>query len=171
MIKIIVKRFIPDYNNVADESVRESYAVVSGILGIICNISLFIAKLIIGLATSSIAILSDAFNNFSDLGSSLVVIFGVKLSNHPADTEHPHGHGRFEYIGALVVAFIIFAVGLQLLRTSVGKILQPEVPQLNPWLLVILIGSVLVKVWMFSYNRYIAKLINSSINQAMPMIY
>lgn len=166
LIQLIIRRFINDYKNVTDKKVRESYAVLSGLLGIICNLSLFILKLIIGLTINSIAVLSDAFNNLSDLGSSLITIFGVKLSNQPPDREHPHGHGRIEYIGALVIAFIIFAVGLQLFRGSFTKILHPETPESNPILMVILLSSIAVKLWMFSYNRYIGGVINSSINHA-----
>lgn len=166
MIQLIIRRFISDYTNVTKEKVRESYAVLSGLLGIICNLILFILKLIIGLTINSIAVLSDAFNNLSDLGSSLITIFGVKLSNQPPDSRHPHGHGRIEYIGALVIAFIIFAAGLQLFRGSFTKILHPEAPKFNLILMVILLSSIAVKLWMFSYNRYIGRVINSSINHA-----
>ena len=111
MIKLIIKRFIKDYDNVDDKNVREAYGVLSGVLGIICNLVLFILKLSIGIFVNSIAIISDAFNNLSDIGSSVVTIFGAKLSNRPPDETHPHGHGRYEYIASLVVSFLIFAVG------------------------------------------------------------
>ena len=166
MIKIIIKKFIRNYENVNDKFVRESYGVLAGVLGIICNLSLFLLKLFIGLSINSIAVITDAFNNFTDLGSSLISIIGAKLSNRPPDREHPYGHGRFEYIGALVVSFIIFSVGLQLLRSAFDKIINPEKVLLSPILIVILALSVLVKLWMFSYNKYIGKVINSSINKA-----
>lgn len=166
MIKIIIKKFIKDYQNVNDKFVRESYGVLSGVLGIICNMSLFILKLIIGLSINSIAVITDAFNNFTDLGSSLISIIGAKLSNRPPDSEHPYGHGRFEYIGALVVSFIIFSVGFQLLKSAFDKIINPEKVLLSPISIIILILSVTVKLWMFSYNNYIGKAINSSINKA-----
>jgi len=127
---------------------------------------LFIVKITVGLVMNSIAVISDAFNNLSDLGSSLVGILGVKLSNRPPDEEHPHGHGRYEYISSLVVSFIIFGVGLELLRNSFWKIIKPEEVTLSTISILLLVISVAVKLWMFSYNRYIGKIINSGINKA-----
>jgi len=166
LIKLIIKWFIKDYRNVTDKKVRESYGVLSGVIGIVCNIFLFMLKMTTGLFINSIAVISDAFNNLSDMGSSLVAILGVKLSNRPPDDEHPHGHGRYEYISSLVVSFIIFAVGLELLRNSFGKIMKPEEVTFNTISILILIISILIKLWMFSYNRYIGKTINSGINKA-----
>lgn len=166
MIKYIIRKWIKDYQNVSDCKVREAYLVLSGTLGILCNLLLFVTKLAIGLYINSIAVISDAFNNMTDLGSSLVSILGAKLANRPADEDHPYGHGRFEYIAALVVAFIIFSVGFQLLRSSYDKLLNPEKVTFSAAILIILILSVLVKLWMFSYNSYIATAINSSINKA-----
>ena len=167
MIKLIIKAFIKDYQNFTDTSVRESYGVLAGVLGIICNLLLFAVKLAIGLSINSIGVISDAFNNLTDSGSSVVSIIGVKLSNRPPDREHPYGHGRLEYIASLVISFIILSVGLQLLITSSNKVLSPEVVLFNPVLLVLLSLSVLVKAWMYSYNSYISKAINSSINRAV----
>lgn len=166
MIKLIIKKFIRDYDNINDKYVRESYGVLAGILGIICNLILFILKLIIGLYMNSIAVISDSFNNISDLGSSVVTILGAKLSNRPSDEGHPHGHGRYEYIASLIVSFIIFGFGLESLRTSTGKIIQPEVLEFNLNLIVILLLSIVIKLWMFSYNRYIGKKIRSSVSKA-----
>lgn len=166
MIKIIIKKYIKNYQNVNDKFVRESYGLLAGILGIICNLFLFVIKLFIGIFINSIAVISDAFNNLTDLGSTVISIIGVKLSNRPADNEHPYGHGRFEYISSLVVSFIIFAVGFQLLKSSFGKIINPEKVLFSPISIAILILSVSVKLWMFSYNKYISKAINSSINKA-----
>lgn len=166
MIKVIIKWLIKDYENVTDKKVRESYGVLSGVVGIICNMLLFILKITTGLLINSIAVISDAFNNLSDLGSSLITILGVKLSNRPPDREHPHGHGRYEYISSLVVSFIIFAVGLELLRSSFGKIIKPEEVTFSTISILVLTASVIVKLWMFSYNRYIGKKINSGINKA-----
>ena len=167
MIKLIIKKFIKNYEKIDDKKVREDYAVLSGILGIICNLFLFILKLIIGLIINSIAVISDAFNNLTDLGTSVVTIFGAKLSNLPPDDEHPYGHGRFEYIASLVVSFIIFAVGLALLRSSFYKIINPEDIEFNWTSIIILLVSIAIKLWMFLYNRYIGEIINSSINRAI----
>ena len=166
MIKFLVKHFISDYEQVTKKEVREHYGVLAGILGIICNIFLFAVKLVIGFLMNSIAIISDAFNNLSDMGSSVVTIIGLKMSNLKADKEHPFGHGRIEYISSLVVSFIIMLVGFELLKSSADKIINPEKTELNLVLIIILILSVLVKVWMFSYNRYIGNKINSGVIKA-----
>lgn len=166
MINIIIKKFIKNYENIDDRFVRESYGVLAGILGIICNLFLFILKLSIGLFINSIAVISDAFNNLTDLGSSLISIISAKFSNRPPDTEHPYGHGRFEYISSLAVSFIILSVGLQLLHSSFKKIFNPEKVLFSPISIIILTLSVSIKLWMFSYNKYIGKTINSSINKA-----
>ncbi|HOC08645.1 MAG TPA: cation diffusion facilitator family transporter [Bacillota bacterium] len=167
LIRAIIKAFIKNHRDTADASVREAYGVLSGVLGILCNLVLFITKLAVGLFIDSIAVVSDAFNNLSDLGSSLVTVFGAKLSSRPPDKEHPHGHGRFEYVASLAVAFIIFGVGLQILRSSVEKIIAPKAVLFNPLSLGLLVGSILIKVWMYSYNKYIGRVINSGVNRAV----
>lgn len=166
MIQLLIRRFIPNWEQVTDKKVREQYGVLGGILGIICNVFLFAVKLSIGSVMNSIAIISDAFNNLSDMGSSLVTVIGVKMSNRHADKEHPFGHGRIEYISALIVSFLIMMVGVELLKGSADKILHPQKPELSALLMVILSLSVLVKVWMFSYNRYIGRKINSAVISA-----
>jgi cation diffusion facilitator family transporter len=166
LIKIIIEKCIKNSHEVENPTVREQYISLSGYMGIIANVILFTVKLAIGLMINSIAVISDAFNNMSDISSSAISIVSAKISNQPPDGTHPHGHGRFEYIGSLVVAFIIFSVGFQLLRKSYEKLLNPEIIRFSPIILGILILSVLVKLWMFSYNRYISKTIKSSINKA-----
>ena len=166
MIKFLIRKFIKDYERVSDKNVREKYGVLSGVLGIICNLILFILKLSIGLIMNSIAVVSDAFNNITDLGSSVVTIFGAKLSTQPPDEGHPHGHGRYEYIASLTVSFIIFGVGLETLRTSIEKIINPEPIEFNVLSGTILTFSILLKLWMCSYNKYIGEKIDSSVNKA-----
>ncbi len=166
MIKLLIKKFIPDYENVTDKKVRENYTVMAGVLGIICNFLLFCVKVLIGTMVNSIAIISDGFNNLSDMGSSLVGIIGAKLSNLRPDKEHPFGHGRLEYIASLIVSLIIILVGFELFKTSGQKMFSSEKVSFNPVLIAILVLSVFVKVWMFSYNRYMGKKINSTILEA-----
>ncbi|MBE0451739.1 MAG: cation transporter [Clostridia bacterium] len=166
MIRFLIKKFVKDYKNTEEKSVRESYGVLSGVLGIICNLFLFGVKLTIGLIMNSIAITSDAFNNLSDTGSSIITILGAKLSNRVPDEEHPFGHGRFEYISSLIIAFIIILVGFELLKSSFDKILNPEKVEFNWILILILSMSILIKVWMYFYNRYIGNAIGSKVNQA-----
>lgn len=166
MIKLIIKRFIPQYENTANKQVREAYGILAGVLGIICNLLLFILKLLLGIFMNSIAVISDAFNNLSDCGSSVIAIIAAKMSNRPPDPEHPFGHGRIEYISSLIVSFIIFMVGIELLKSSFDKIIHPE-EVIFSWIsLIILVLSVALKIWMYSYNRYIGKAINSGINKA-----
>lgn len=164
MTNFLIKHFIKDYKDIENPCVRDSYIIFSGTLGLIINIFLFVLKLIIGLIMGSIAITSDAFNNLSDCLTSLVAIFGSKLSSKPADEEHPHGHGRFEYIASLVVAIIIIFVGAELLRTSVVRIFKPEEVDFKISLILILVASLLLKVYMYIYNKEIGEKINSTIN-------
>lgn len=166
MIKFLIKTFIKDYENTGDSIVREKYTMLSGILGIICNAFLFGLKIIIGTISGSIAITSDAFNNLSDMGTSLVSIFSAKLGNKHADRDHPYGHGKIEYVASLIVSLVILLVGFELLKSSVTGIFKPEPVKMTIPLIIILTLSILVKVWMFFYNRYLAKKTNSSLLEA-----
>lgn len=163
MIRLIVSKVIRDAENTQDKHVRERYGVLSGALGVLCNTLLFLTKLIIGVLMNSIAIISDAFNNFSDMGSSLVSIIGAKMSNKRPDKEHPFGHGRIEYISSFIISFLIMTVGLELAKSSVDKILHPQPVEFSWALTGILTLSILIKVWMFSYNRYLGRKINSTV--------
>ncbi len=122
---------------------------------------MFIIKLISGLALNSVAVIGDAFNNLSDMGSSVVSIISAKLSGKAPDKDHPFGHGRIEYIASLIISFLIMMVGVELLKSSVNKIFNPEEIVFDLTAIIILALSVLVKFWMFSYNRYIGKKVNS----------
>lgn len=166
MIQILLKRLIPDQEHMEEKQIREKVGVLSGVLGICCNLLLFGVKLAVGMVMNSIAVVSDAFNNLSDSGSSVVSIISAKMSNRRPDREHPYGHGRIEYISALIVSFLIMLVGLELLKGSFDKVLHPQGISFS-WLSVgVLLGSVAVKLWMFSYNRYLGKLIGSSVLKA-----
>ncbi|MBE7057330.1 MAG: cation transporter [Ruminococcaceae bacterium] len=166
MIKLLLRFFVKNHENTTDKNVREKYGVLGGILGIICNLFLFGLKLVIGSVMGSMAITSDAFNNLSDTGSSIVSILGAKISNKKPDKDHPFGHGRFEYISSLVVSFIIMLVGFNLLTDSFEKILHPTELVFNLPALIILVLSMSVKVWMYSYNLYLSKKIDSGVLMA-----
>jgi len=166
LTKLLLRKFIGENADTGNTEVRTKYSVFAGILGIICNLFLFAVKLGVGAAMSSIAIISDAFNNLSDTGSSAVAIIGAKLSAKKPDKEHPFGHGRIEYVSSLIVSFLIMLVGFELLKTSVSKIFNPQQVQLNTILVIILCISIPVKLWMYSYNRYIGRLTNSGILMA-----
>jgi len=166
MIRLLTRLFIKNSGDVKNPAVRAQYGVLGGVLGIILNMILFVIKLIIGSAISSIAIVSDAFNNLSDIGSSAVTLIGAKLSNQRPDKEHPFGHGRIEYICSLIVAFIIVSVGLELVKSSFGKIVNPVLPIYNPIMLMILALSVLMKLWMFFATRFLGTRIDSDVLKA-----
>lgn len=161
LIKLLCKYFIKDYQNVKNPSVRTAYGIFGGILGIVCNIILFILKTLIGSYIGSIAIISDAFNNLSDIGSSTVTLIGAKLSNQRPDKEHPFGHGRIEYICSLIVSFIIISVGIELVQSSFHKILSPVAPTYDIIILGILAISILLKLWMFFAMRFLGNCIDS----------
>ncbi|HBM46785.1 MAG TPA: cation-efflux pump [Lachnoclostridium sp.] len=166
MINFLVKRFIKDYENVENAKVRTAYGMLASILGICCNLFLFSSKLFAGFLVNSISVMADAFNNLSDAASSIIGFVGVRMAEKPADEEHPFGHGRMEYIAAFVVAFLVVQVGFSLLKTAVEKILHPETLSFSLFSVGILVFSVLVKLWMASYNRKLGKKINSTVMMA-----
>ncbi|MBR4343622.1 MAG: cation transporter [Lachnospiraceae bacterium] len=157
MTGLLEKIFIKDKND------RASYGVLAGIVGIICNVLLFTGKLIIGLFTNSSAVITDSFNNLSDAASSIISLVGAKLAAKPADKEHPFGHGRYEYIVALVVSFLILEVAFSCFKSSIEKIANPEPLNITLVSLIILIVSVLVKVWLSLFNHRLGKKINSKV--------
>ena len=163
MIRFLLKAFFKKPGDLKSPEVRTKYSVFTGVLGIICNLFLFAVKLMVGTVMSSIAIISDAVNNLSDSGTSVVTIIGAKLSSKKPDKKHPFGHGRVEYISSLIVSFMIMLVGFELLKTSVMKIFVPQPITLNPVLTAILLVSIPVKLWMYSYNNYVGKMINSGV--------
>ena len=128
----IIRR-IPDYENVKDERVRSAYGKAASLVGIGCNVLLFAGKLFAGLLSGSVAIMADAVNNLSDVSSSLISLLGFKLADRPADAEHPYGHGRFEYLSGMTVAVMILVIGVELLKSSVGKIFAPVRPALSSY--------------------------------------
>ena len=139
------KTFIKDYKNTRDATVRFRYGVTAGIFGIVTNVVLFIMKVVVGIISRSVSVVADAVNNLSDAGSSGVTLIGFKLSNRPADKEHPFGHARYEYITGLVVAFIILIIGGSLLKSSVEKLITPTPIEASVWTAVILGISILLK--------------------------
>ena len=161
LTKLLLKIFIKDYKNAADPMVRRKYISLGSIIGVLCNIVLFLIKFSIGFLAGSVSILADAFNNLTDIGSSIVTLIGYRLSVKPADKEHPFGHGRFEYMSAMLVAIIILLVGFELLKSSVEKIFNPTDLKIELFTIVLLIVSVIIKLWMFLFNRKLGKSINS----------
>ena len=166
MTEFLVKHVVKRYEYVEEVSVRTAYGVLSGVIGIICNIILFVGKGIIGLLMHSVSILADAFNNLSDAGSSIISLIGVKMASKPADEEHPFGHGRIEYISALIVSFLVIQVGLTFFKDSVGKIMHPEQLKFQWISIIVLVLSIGMKLWLGAFNRKLGKRIDSKVLQA-----
>lgn len=162
MTKFLVSIFIKNKDDILNPEVRKAYGTLSGAVGILCNIFLFLIKFIAGLITSSISITADAFNNLSDAGSSIVTLIGFRMAGKPADIDHPYGHGRIEYISGLIIAFAILLMGFELLKTSVDKILHPEAISFSIMSIAILILSILIKLWMTFFNKGLGKKLNAS---------
>ena len=166
MTDFLVRHLVRDHENVQDPAVRERYGVLSGGVGIFLNLLLSLGKFLAGVLTGSIAVTADAFNNLSDAGSSVVTLVGFKLAGQKADDGHPFGHGRIEYLAGLLVSLLILMVGVELGKSSIEKIIHPEDVTFSLVTVVILICSILVKLWMSLFNRKLGKRINSAAMQA-----
>lgn len=163
MTRLLIKLFVKNCNDTKDAAVRRSYGTFASIVGIVFNILLCLVKIIIGTVSSSLSIVADGLNNLSDMGSSVITMIGFKMAGKPADRDHPFGHGRFEYISAIIVAFLIILVGFELLTSSVKSLISGEsAPVYSLWALIALTVSVAVKLWLFFFNRKLGKLIDSS---------
>lgn len=163
MINLLVKRFVLTREGMSSLEIRQKYGVLCGVLGIILNGILFLLKVILGFIAGSMAIITDAFNNLSDMGSSVVMMIGSKLSGKVADREHPYGHGRGEYISALIISFLIIYCGAELLRSSVVKIFSYERAGFNLIPVLLMFITFPIKLWMWHYNKKIGTKINSSV--------
>ena len=162
MIKLLIRFFILNSEQTDAPEVREKYGILSGIVGIFFNILLFSLKFLAGLLSGAISIIADAFNNLSDAGSSIITMIGFRISTQEADSAHPFGHGRSEYIAGLIVSIIILIMAFELIHSSFMKILHPEPVSFTPIVLLILAVSILVKLYMYCYNTYISKKIAST---------
>ena len=149
MIALLSRLLIPDRENTESPRVRKAYGVLCGAVGIFLNVVLFAGKLFAGTLSGSIAVTADAFNNLSDAGSSAVTLLGFQLGGQKADREHPFGHGRIEYLSGLAVALLIMLMGVELAKSSVGKIRHPEPVQSGALVTVILLAAIAVKLYMF----------------------
>ena len=166
MITFLASLFIKDRRNYDSPAVRQAYGVLSGAVGIGLNILLFLGKWIAGTLSGSIAITADAFNNLSDAGSSIITLIGFRLSGQAPDPEHPFGHGRMEDISGLLVSVAILVMGFELIWSSFGKLRDPEPIESSALVLGILLASILVKVYMFYYNRSLSKKLDSAAMKA-----
>jgi len=154
--------FIKDYENTSDNAVRGRYAAFAGVIGVVSNIFLFIIKLIVGMIFNSIAVTADAVNNLTDAGSSIIVLVGFKISRKPADEQHPYGHARVEYITGFLVSVVILLLGFELIKASFYKVLNPDPINFSYLTIIVLIISILVKLWQGLINKNLGRRINST---------
>ena len=161
MTEWLVRLLVKDYRNTAEPAVRTRYGQVAGMVGIVCNVALCLAKGAIGLIAGSVSIVADALNNLSDAASNVVSLLGFKLASRPADPEHPYGHGRYEYLAGLVVAALVLAIGINLVLSSAEKIMEPEPVEFSAALVAVLALSILVKLWMAAFNGNLGRRIDS----------
>lgn len=168
MVTLLTKLFIKN-NDLKDPKVRTRYGTICGALGICLNIFLFVFKYFAGVLSGSIAITADAFNNLSDAGSSIVTLIGFKMADKKPDLEHPFGHGRIEYISGFIVSIVIILMGLELFKSSVSKITNPENIDSSIVIILILVISILVKIYMYLYNKKISKKIDSAAMKATAL--
>ncbi len=157
----LIRLFIKDADNTDAPQVRYAYGKLAGIAGIVCNLLLFIFKVIAGTLSASVAIIADAFNNLSDAGSSVVTLVSFRLSGMPADEEHPFGHGRMEYLSAMAVAVLIVIAGFELAGSAFDKILHPTASHTDLITIIILVAAIAVKLWLAIFNHRIGKRIRS----------
>lgn len=162
MTKLLLRLFVKNREEPANPKVRSAVGVLSSVVGILCNVALFAMKLVVGTISGSVAITADALNNLSDATSSIVTFVGFKLSERPADEDHPYGHARYEYLSGLAVAAMIVVIGFELAKSSLDKILHPTQVLFSLPVCIVLVGSILVKFWMSLFNRYLGKFVNSS---------
>lgn len=169
MFGFLAKKFIKNYGDYKNPEVRDKYGMLSGAVGVFFNILLFAAKLSAGLICGSVSMVADALNNLTDAGSSIITFIGFKLASKPTDREHPFGHGRMEYVTGLIVSMLIFLVGFELIRGSVEKLFSGGAVEFSYPLLIVLVCSILVKLYMFAYNSVTAKKINSAAMRATAL--
>lgn len=161
MGKLLIRLFIKDYQHTEDPKVRERYGKLAGAVGIVSNGLLCAMKILIGLFTHSIAIVADGINNLADASSSIITLVGFRLAAMPEDKDHPYGHARIEYITGLFVSVLIIVIGIQLLRSSVIKVLHPDPLEFNYLTVIVLAAAILIKVWQAVFNIGVGKKINS----------
>lgn len=168
MLNFLIDKFIKSRNFNIEKN-REKLVILTGLMGLSINLIVFLLKIVIGFFSSSVAIISDAINNLSDSMSSLITIVGSKIASKPADKEHPYGHGRTEYIASLIVGIFIILVGFELLKTSIENIFKPKVLDISLYMSLILTISILLKLYMYYYNKKVYKISGSTLNKMISI--
>lgn len=163
MTNILIKKFIKNPED------RTAYGMLGSITGIICNIFLSAMKFIIGTVTHSVAVTADAVNNLSDTASSIISLFSARISSRPADKEHPFGHGRMEYVATLILSIAIINVGIEFFKESLDRIMHPSALTFSTVTFVLLLVSIGVKLWMYFFDKSLAKPLDLSVLNAAAM--
>ncbi len=166
MTNLLLRLFVKNHADTVSPAVRARVGRLSGTVGLLCNLLLFVGKLIIGIVSGSVSITADAMNNLSDASSAIITLLGFKLAEKPADADHPYGHARFEYLSGLAVAALIIVIGVELAKSSIGKILAPTAISFSAPLAAVLMLSIAIKLWLTLFNRKLGKLIGSTALQA-----
>ena len=166
MVTLLSRWFIKNYEEYTNPSVRRAYGILTGAVGILLNVILFLGKYVAGFFSGSVSMMADAFNNLSDAGSSFITLLGFHLAGKEPDPEHPFGHGRIEYVSGLAVSVLIIVMGFELLRTSFHKVLHPQEMEISMVTVFVLLISIAVKIYMSVYNRVYGKRIDSSAMKA-----
>ena len=161
MTNLLLKLFVRDPDP-QKPNTRAAIGKFSGSVGIVCNLLLAVSKLVVGILSGAVSVMADAMNNLSDAASSIVTLIGFRLAEKPADSEHPYGHARFEYLSGLAVAALIIVIGFELAKTSLEKIFSPTAVDVSVPLLIVLVASMVVKLWMSLFNRKLGKMIDST---------
>lgn len=162
MSNLLIKLFVKNYKDTKDNNVRAAYGSLGSVMGILSNLLLCVIKITVGAVAGSISIIADGFNNLSDMGSSVITMLGFKLANKPADSDHPFGHGRIEYVSAFIVSALILLMSFELLKSSAGALINNDpAPTYSILSIIILAVSIVVKFYMYLFNRKIGKTINS----------
>ena len=166
MTGFLLRTFVKNYDNTNDPKVHSAIGKLAGAAGIICNILLFAGKLTVGLLIGSVSIVADAINNLSDASSSVITLLGFRLAQRPADEDHPYGHARYEYLSGLVVTVLILLIGLELVKSSIEKILHPAPVEVTLVTVIVLLCSIGIKFWMMRFYRSLGGRIHSTALQA-----
>ena len=166
MTELLSRLFVKNHQDAQNPAVRTAYGTMVSITGIVLNLLLFVAKFVVGSLFGAISIVGDAVNNLSDAGTQIISLISFRIAAKPADREHPFGHARIEYVTSMIVSFLVMLVGFELLKSSVSQIFSPERPDSSPIAIIVLIGSMLCKLWLGLFNRTIGKRIDSSVMRA-----
>ena len=166
MTELLSRLFVKNHKDATSPAVRTAYGTMVSITGIILNLILFTSKFVVGSIFGAISIVGDAVNNLSDAGTQIISLISFRIAAKPADREHPFGHARIEYVTSMIVSFLVMLVGFELFKSSIAQIFSPELPDSSPIAIIVLIGSMLCKLWLGLFNRTIGKRIDSSVMRA-----